>query len=109
MDSEALGRQSVAVLGFLHQRADLSQEAVQEPGQHGRTADYHHVLRQNLASVDGTLVRNKHTMSKDGKTEDYRCNSIIVTVISHGSQNGLIHKINKQLFFCINTKTITYQ
>ncbi len=72
MDSEALGSQSIAVLGFLHQRADLRQESVQEPGQHGRTADYHHVLRQNLASVDGTLVRNKHLMNKvnAGKTED---------------------------------------
>lgn len=72
MDPEALGSQSIAVLGFLHQRADLRQESVQEPGQHGRTADYHQVLRQNLTSVDGTLARNRHRTNKvnAGKTED---------------------------------------
>lgn len=63
---EALGGQGVAVLGFVHQEAYLSQEPVQEARQHGRAPDDHQVLRQSLTSVDGTLrglFRWKHVVN----------------------------------------------
>ena len=66
MQPEALGGQGVAVLGFLHQEAYLSQEPVQEARQHGRAPDDHQVLRQSLTSVDGTLrglFRWKHVVT----------------------------------------------
>lgn len=53
--AEALARQHVAVLRFLHQEAYLSQESVEETWQHGGAADHYQVLRQHLPSINGAL------------------------------------------------------
>lgn len=58
VDAEALAGQDAAVLGLLHQEAYLSQQPVQETGQHGRASDHHHVLGQNLPGIDGALRGN---------------------------------------------------
>lgn len=58
MYAEALAGQDVAVLGFLHQEADLCQQTVQEARQHGCSTYYHQVLRKHLTRVNGALKRN---------------------------------------------------
>lgn len=55
MNTEALAGQHVTVFGFLHQEANLCQQAVQEAGQHGGASDHHQVLREHFTGVDGAL------------------------------------------------------
>ena len=55
MHTEALGGEHIAVLGFLHQEAYLSQQTMHEAWQHGCASNHQEVLRQNLTGVNGAL------------------------------------------------------
>lgn len=59
MNTEALAGQHVTVFGFLHQEANLCQQAVQEAGQHGGASDHHQVLREHFTGVDGALKQTQ--------------------------------------------------
>lgn len=63
--TEALASQHVAVLRFLHQEADLSQQPVEETRQHWGAANHHQVLGQHLPSINGALQTHvpKHTIN----------------------------------------------
>lgn len=61
MYTEALAGQHAAVLWFLHQEANLSQQAVQETGQHRCAPNHHEVLRQHFTGVNGALGIRTYT------------------------------------------------
>lgn len=68
MNTEALAGQHVTVFGFLHQEANLCQQAVQEAGQHGGASDHHQVLREHFTGVDGALKQTQTDILKKKKT-----------------------------------------
>lgn len=67
MNTEALAGQHVTVFGFLHQEANLCQQAVQEAGQHGGASDHHQVLREHFTGVDGALKQTQTDILKKKK------------------------------------------
>lgn len=67
MNTEALAGQHVTVFGFLHQEANLCQQAVQEAGQHGGASDHHQVLREHFTGVDGALKQTQTDILKEKK------------------------------------------
>lgn len=68
MNTEALAGQHVTVFGFLHQEANLCQQAVQEAGQHGGASDHHQVLREHFTGVDGALKQTQTDILGGKKT-----------------------------------------
>lgn len=69
MNTEALAGQHVTVFGFLHQEANLCQQAVQEAGQHGGASDHHQVLREHFTGVDGALKQTQTDILRKTKTK----------------------------------------
>lgn len=70
MNTEALAGQHVTVFGFLHQEANLCQQAVQEAGQHGGASDHHQVLREHFTGVDGALKQTQTDILKKNKNNN---------------------------------------
>lgn len=71
MNTEALAGQHVTVFGFLHQEANLCQQAVQEAGQHGGASDHHQVLREHFTGVDGALKQTQTDILKEKKKKHW--------------------------------------
>ena len=93
VDPKALAGQHVAVLWFLHQEAQLCQQAVQEARQHGRPSDHHQVLRQDLTGVYGALKHTQYTHTLTNNSDHLHTVHSTVHRVPQGTNRKVISNI----------------